>query len=252
MARWTRRTRCQSRPVARRSRGDGIAPPVRRVRRPRAGDAARRARQHDRLDGAPDDRRRARRLPAVVLGRDRLPAGADDRDAAVREARRPVRAQDRAAGRSRGVPDRLGPLRARAEHAGADRVSRHPGTRRRRADGLGAGGDRGRRAAARPRPLPGHLRRGVRPLERGRAADRRLLHHAPVLAVDLLHQHPARDRRIRRARIHPAVGDEAGASRDRLPGHRAARRGAQRDRAADDARWLGRTRGARRRSSGSA
>ena len=144
------------------------------------------------------------------LGRDRLPAGSDDRDAAVREARRPVRAQDRAAGRSRGVPDRLGALRARAEHAGADRVPRHPGTRRRRADGLGAGGDRGRRAATRPRPLPGHLRRGVRPLERGRAADRWLLHHAPVLAVDLLHQHPARDRRIRRARIHPAVGDDGG------------------------------------------
>ena len=71
-----------------------------------------------------------------------------------------------------------------------------------------AGGDRRRRAAARPWPLPGHLRRGVRPLERGRAADRRLLHHAPVLALDLLHQHPARDRSVRRARVHAAVRDE--------------------------------------------
>ena len=190
-------------------RGDGLAPPVRRVRRPRARDAARRARQHDRLDGAPDDRGRPRRLRPHLVGRDRLPARPDDRDAAVRQARRPVRAQDRAAGRARGVPDRLGALRPGAEHAGADRVPRHPGARRRRADGLRAGGDRRRRAAPRPRPLPGHLRSGVRPLERGRAADRRLLHHAPVLAVDLLHQHPARDRCVRRARVHAAVRDAA-------------------------------------------
>ena len=36
------------------------------------------------------------------------------RDAAVRQARRPLRAQDRAAGRARDLPDRLGAVRAGA------------------------------------------------------------------------------------------------------------------------------------------
>ena len=111
-----------------------------------------------------------------------------------------------------------------------------PGPGRRRADGVGAGGDRRRRAAARPWPLPGHLRSGVRALERRRAADRRLLHDAPVVALDLLHQHPARDRGVRRARVHAAVRDATRASRDRLPRHGAARGWAELDRAVDDAR----------------
>ena len=40
----------------------------------------------------------------------------------------------------------------------------------------------------------GPVRRGVRGVERRRAADRRLLHDAPVVALDLLHQPAARRR----------------------------------------------------------
>ena len=67
---------------------------------------------------------------------------------------------------------------AGAGHDRADRLPRDPGPRRRRADGQRPGGDRRRRPAARARPLHGPVRRGLRRLERRRAADRRLLHHA--------------------------------------------------------------------------
>ena len=67
--------------------------------------------------------------------------------------------------------------------------------------GLGGGGlivvthrrRRRHRPAARPRPLPGLLRRGLRRLDRDRAAARRLLRRQPLVALDLLRQ-PA-DRR---------------------------------------------------------
>ena len=214
----------------------GLAPHLLRLLRPRAGDAARGAGQHDRLDCPPDDRRRAGRVRPHQLGRDGVPARADDRDAAVREARRSVRPQDRAPGRAGGVPDRLGPVRDRAEPARADRVPRGAGPRRRRPDGVGTGDDRRRRPAARPWPLPGHLRRGLRPLQRRRPADRRLLHDPSLVALDLLHQHPARDRGVRRARADAAVGRRARASRDRLPRDGPAGHRAERDRAADHAR----------------
>ena len=90
--------------------------------------------------------------------------------------------------------DRLGAVRAGAGHDRADRVPRDPGARRRRADGERAGGDRRRRAAARARQVHGPVRRRVRRLERRRAADRRLPHHAPVVALDLLRQPAARHR----------------------------------------------------------
>ena len=54
-------------------------------------------------------------LEPHLVGRDRVPARADGGHAAVREARRPVRAQDRAADRAGRVPDRLGAVRAVAE-----------------------------------------------------------------------------------------------------------------------------------------
>ena len=65
--------------------------------------------------------------------------------------------------------------------------------------GLGGGGlmvaDARRRRrhhpAARARPVPGLLRRGVRRLDRRRAAARRLLRRQPLVALDLLRQ-PAR------------------------------------------------------------
>ena len=204
-------------------------PHPRRRQRPDAGDAAGVAGPDDRLDRAADDRRRARRARAPLVGGDRLPAGGDGGDAAVRQARRPLRAQDRAAGRADPVPHRLRAVRARAGHDRADRVPRHPGPGRRRTDGERAGGDRRRRAAERPRPLHGAVRRGVRRLERRRPADRRLPHHAPVVALDLLRQPAAGCRRARRARGHAAIGDGAAPARDRLRRHAAAGGRAERD-----------------------
>ena len=58
----------------------------------------------------------------------------DGRRAAVREARRPLRPQDRAPGGDRHLPRRLGALRPLAEHGRADRVPRAAGPRRRRPD----------------------------------------------------------------------------------------------------------------------
>ena len=66
-----------------------------------------------------------------------------------------------------------------------------------------AGDRRRHRPAARARPLPGLLRRGVRRLERRRAAARRLLRRQPVVALDLLHQ-PA-DRRCSRSVVIAAA-----------------------------------------------
>ena len=126
------------------------------------------------------------------MGRHGVPVGVDGRDAALREARRPVRTQAGAAGRDRRVPDRLGALRDRAEHDRADRVPRAPGAGRRRPDGHDRRRRRRPRRAARPGPLPGALRRRVRDLDGDRPADRRVLRRPPLLAVDLLHQPPSR------------------------------------------------------------
>ena len=82
----------------------------------------------------------------------------------------------------------------------------------------------------------GLLRRGVRRLLGGRAADRRLLHVAPLVALDLLHQHPARPDRPGDARREPAQRHRARAAPHRLPGRGAARRRPERDRPADVAR----------------
>ena len=53
-------------------------------------------------------------------------------------------------------------VRAGAEHAAADRLQSRPGARRRRPDRRGDGRRRRPRRAARPRPLPGPVRRRVR------------------------------------------------------------------------------------------
>ena len=50
---------------------------------------------------------------AALVGRHRVPARVDGRRPAVRQARRPLRPQDRAADRDRDVPRRLGAVRAR-------------------------------------------------------------------------------------------------------------------------------------------
>src|SRR5204863_3595990 len=99
------------------------------LRRPDARHPARVARPDDRGDGAADDRRRPGRAPAPLMGGHGVPARLDDHGTAVREVRRPLRPQADPAGRDRHLPDRLDPLRARAEHDGADCVPRPPGSR---------------------------------------------------------------------------------------------------------------------------
>ena len=181
----------------RRARVTAAAAHPRHLRRAPARPAARVARPDDRLDRAADDRRRPRRDRAPLVGRDRVPARVDGRRAAVREARRPLRAQARPPDRDRDLPRRLGALRPEPEHGRADRLPRAPGARRRRADRDDDGGRRRPRPAARARPLPGLLRRRLRRLDGDRAAARRLLRRQPLVALDLLRQ-PA-DRRSSRS-----------------------------------------------------
>ena len=170
-----------------------------RPRRTDAGDAVGVAGPDDRLDRAADDRRRSRRAGAHLVGGDRVPAGDHRRHAALRQARRSLRAQGGAAGRARAVPHRLRAVRAGTGDDRVDRVPSDPGAWRRWADGQRSGRDRRRRLAARARPVHGPVRRRLRRLVGGRAADRRLLHLQPLVALDLLHQHPARSPRVRRA-----------------------------------------------------
>ena len=210
-----------------RARGDGRAD---------AGDAARGARPDDRLHRSADDRRRARRSQPPLLGGHRLPARGDDLDPALRQARRPLRAQGGAPGGPGDLPPRLGAVRDRRRHGRADRLPRDPRNRRRRAHGQRPGGDRRRRLAARARPLHRPLRRRLRGRQRRRAADWRLLHQPRKLALDLLHQHPARARGVGGARDHPSRAPRTPLARDRLPGHRDARRLPLLDRARDHAR----------------
>jgi hypothetical protein len=126
------------------------------------------------------------------VGRDVLPAGVDRRRPAVWEARRSLRPQAGPAGRARAVPDRLRVVRPGADHAAADRLPRRAGSWWRRSHRR-CDGRRGRsRRTARPRPLPGTVRGRVRGRDRRRAATRRLLRRQPLLALDLLHQPPAR------------------------------------------------------------
>ena len=187
------------------------------LRRADAGSAAGVARPDDRLDGAADDRRRARRDRAPLLGRDLIPARVDRGRAAVRETRRPLRAQDRAADGDRDLPHRLGALRARPGHGPADRVPRRAGDRRRRSDRHEHGGARRHRAAARAGQVPGALRRSLRRLDGDRAAPRRLLRRQPLVALDLLHQPAVGRARVRRHRGRVPQPRRARPSQDRLP-----------------------------------
>lgn len=195
-------------------------------RRAAARAAVVRARPDDRVDRAADDRRRPGRPREAVVGRHRVPAVVDRRAAAVRQARRSVRAQDRAAGGDRAVRRRLGALRACAGHDAADRAARAAGARRRRADGRHDGGDRRSDSARRARPLPGDVRRRVRDRDRDRAAARRVSRPASVVALDLLHQPAARRARVRGDRRGVQAAHRIRAAPDRLrrrrvPRHRA-------------------------------
>src|SRR5262249_40057186 len=114
-----------------------------------------------------------------------LSARANRRDADLRQGRGPVRPQDRAAVRDRAVPCRFGALRSQSKHDAADSVPSHSGPRRRRPHGHDASRRRRHRTADRTRSLSGNLRSSLRARERRRTAARRILHHAPELALDL-------------------------------------------------------------------
>ena len=98
-------------------------------------------------------------------------------------------------------------------------------------------------------PLPGLLRRGLRRLDGDRAAARRLLRRQPLVALDLLHQPPDRDRRARRDRRGLPRAGRARPAPDRLARRVAARGRALRADPGHRASAARRTPGARRRSS---
>ena len=100
--------------------------------------------------------------------------GNDGGRTALREARRSLRPQGRLAGGGRHLSRRVGTLRDCAEPARAHRIPHFAGSRWRRFDRDGHRRRRRRRAAARARPLSGLFRRRVRPLDRARAARRRV------------------------------------------------------------------------------
>ena len=93
---------------------DHRSPAVADPRRAAARHVAGRARPDHRLDRAADHRGRPARWVAPGLGRHRLPAGLDGVDAAVGQARRPVRAEDLLPGRDRDLRHRFGAVRASA------------------------------------------------------------------------------------------------------------------------------------------
>ena len=127
-------------------------------------------------------------LDHIVLGRHRLPAGRDGLDAAVRQARRPLRPQAPVPGRPSSsswsaASCRASPRRwASSSPSGRSRASAPAGS------SCWPGDHRRRRQPPRARPLPGLLRRGVRRRQRRRPAARRLLHRPPLVALGLLHQ----------------------------------------------------------------
>ena len=100
---------------------------------------------------------------------------------------------------------RLGALRRRAGHDAARDLPRRAGLRRRRPDPARARGDREHRPAARPRPLPGAHRRGVRRRVDHRPGGRRLHRRQHELALDLLRQPARRRPRARRHLDHDAA-----------------------------------------------
>ena len=136
--------------------------------------------------------RRPRRLLAVPVAVLDLPARPGGDGAGLREARRHLRAQADHPVRHRAVPARLDPLRLRLEHAGADRVPRGAGPRRRRRSCR----SRSRSSATSTRSRSAPRRRATSP-----ACGRSSSVVGPTLGgvfaqfarwrVDLLRQHPA-------------------------------------------------------------
>ena len=194
------------------------------LHRAHARHVPRRARPDDRLHRAADDRRRPRRPRPPLLGRHGVPARLDRLDAALRQARRHVRAQARLPRRDPDLPRRLDARGPEPVDGPADRVPRAPGNRRRRPDGRRAGDHRRHRPAARARPLHGPDRLRVRRRLGRRPAARRLPRRQPLVALGLLREHA--DRSGRRGDRRPAAPPPhpADAPSDRLSRCRAAQR----------------------------
>ena len=165
----------------------------------------------------PQHRQRSRWTQPPRLGGHRLPADLDRRDAAVGQDFRPLRPADHFPDHDRHLPDRLGAVWPGPEHAAADRLPGDPGHRWRWPDGDRLRDHRRRDPGPRAWPLPGLFRRGVRRFQHCRSAARRLDHRHDQLALDLLHQPPARHLRPRH---HLDGAEDAGdqaRSQDRLP-----------------------------------
>ena len=146
------------------------------------------------------------------VGDHRLPAHLDDLGPGLRQAVGPVRTQVALPGRPGDLRRvvvavrRLGQRPAAARrHESAHLLPRPPGHRRRRRDGPHLHDHRRPLLAGRTRPLPGHVRRGVRPGLDRRAARRRVHHRPPVVALGVLRQRAARHRRPHRALPHVSV-----------------------------------------------
>ena len=129
------------------------------------------------------------------LGRQRLPDRLRRSAAARRALRRPHRPQDHLHDRPRHLHRGLAAVRRGAEPGGAGRRPLHPGRGRR--DDLGGHPRHDRDDVPRAaRPGEGDRRLRLRRLRRrlDRAAGRRRPHRVDQLALDLLRQHPDRDR----------------------------------------------------------
>ena len=178
--------------------------PQHHLRRGAARHAAGRPGPDHRRHRAADRRRRPRRRGPPVVGGDQLPAGLDHRHRRRRQARRPVRPQDRLPGRGGVLPGRLGAVRAgridddargRRAHCRASAAAPH---------GHRDGRDRRGHPAAGTRPLSGRTRRRVRRHHRDRPAARRILHRPPDLALGLLDQRSGGDRGVHRRLPSPS------------------------------------------------
>ena len=167
--------------------------------------------------GGPGDRGAVERVRPFVLDRVRLSADLDRGHADLRQAVGHVRPARPAAAGAGAVHRGIRAMRAGAIAAAADRVPRSARAGWRRADGDGAGRDRGRRLPAGTRSLPGlHGRDVGRGLGR-RAGGRRLVHRPTVLDVRVLDQRaagPGRDVAVQ-PRAQAAAGAQS-ARPDRL------------------------------------
>ena len=194
--------------------------------RPDDGHVPRRPGPDDRRGGDAHHRRRPRGPGAPGLGHDGLPHHRDHRHAALRQARRHLRAQEALHHRDLDLHRRLGAVYLRDVDGDPRALPRGAGPRRRWPVLAGAGDHRRHRAAPRAREVPGLLPRRLRHRLGARPGHRRLLRRPGDhprhrrLALGLPRQRADRHRRPRRR-----VEDAAPAPPPPRPPHRLGRRG---------------------------